>query len=217
MSTRTKISKGGETRARLIEAALDLFHRKGVQWVSFQMIAEKVGLRQASLYAYFEDKDDLLLACCRDVNERARAFIDARIPADLPMPAPLQAYVYANLAWVEECPSAASILMAMYYFSCASAPLAEVRRQLEDLGTARIRTHLLQGAREHAWRDQIEAKDAETIARIIQSYLTGEVIKTLHRPREMSSRKRGEMVWNGVLTILGGLRNPIQAHLPKRR
>lgn len=49
-----------ETRAKLIEAALNLFAEKGVDHTSIKDIAHEAGVAQGLLYHYFVGKDDLL-------------------------------------------------------------------------------------------------------------------------------------------------------------
>ena len=49
-----------ETRARLIDAALTLFARSGVDGTSIKDIAREAGVAQGLLYHYFAGKDDLL-------------------------------------------------------------------------------------------------------------------------------------------------------------
>ncbi len=49
-----------ETRAKLIETALDLFSRQGVDNTSIKDIARGAGVAQGLLYHYFAGKDDLL-------------------------------------------------------------------------------------------------------------------------------------------------------------
>lgn len=49
-----------DTRARLIETALDLFSRQGVDNTSIKDIAREAGVAQGLLYHYFASKDDLL-------------------------------------------------------------------------------------------------------------------------------------------------------------
>lgn len=49
-----------ETRTKLIETALDLFSRQGVDNTSIKDIARNAGVAQGLLYHYFASKDDLL-------------------------------------------------------------------------------------------------------------------------------------------------------------
>jgi AcrR family transcriptional regulator len=52
--------RGLDTRDEVLEAAAELFTEHGYAATSTRMIAERAGLRQASLYHHFAGKDDLL-------------------------------------------------------------------------------------------------------------------------------------------------------------
>ncbi len=94
-----------ETRAKLVETALDLFSRQGVDNTSIKDIAREAGVAQGLLYHYFAGKDDLLWGVLethvfmphlqqtlsademrsaedvlRDVALRFNAFLEARQP-----------------------------------------------------------------------------------------------------------------------------------------
>ncbi len=64
-------SKGEEQRDRILEAANDLFYRRGVGRTSFADIAEASGIQKGNFYFYFKTKDELLLA----VLERRHDFL----------------------------------------------------------------------------------------------------------------------------------------------
>ncbi len=50
-------------RERILEKALSLFQVHGYTGVDMGVVAEAVGLKRNSIYRYFANKDDLLLAC----------------------------------------------------------------------------------------------------------------------------------------------------------
>lgn len=52
-----------EKKAKIVEAAVRVFNRKGYFATYTDDIAEEAGLSVGSLYAYFHDKKDILLAC----------------------------------------------------------------------------------------------------------------------------------------------------------
>ncbi|HZU08729.1 MAG TPA: TetR/AcrR family transcriptional regulator, partial [Pseudacidobacterium sp.] len=56
------MSKGTETRKRIITKAAPLFNRKGFEGCSMQDIVEAVGLEKGSLYGHFATKEALALA-----------------------------------------------------------------------------------------------------------------------------------------------------------
>ncbi|MGC4961779.1 TetR/AcrR family transcriptional regulator [Gordonia sp. DT218] len=53
---------GDTARDEILDAAAELFTRHGYTGTSTRMIADAVGVRQASLYHYFKTKDDILAA-----------------------------------------------------------------------------------------------------------------------------------------------------------
>ena len=53
-----------ELRAKILDAARELFVAHGVEAVSMRKVAEKIGYTATTLYNHFEDKDALLRALC---------------------------------------------------------------------------------------------------------------------------------------------------------
>jgi AcrR family transcriptional regulator len=63
-SPRKAKGQGAERREEILDAALALFSEKGVHAVSTRQIAEKAGISQPALYAYFATKDDMAAELC---------------------------------------------------------------------------------------------------------------------------------------------------------
>ncbi|TXD80322.1 TetR family transcriptional regulator [Mitsuaria sp. TWR114] len=61
MARRTK-QEAQETRARLLDAAEQLFHERGVSRTSLQDIAQAAGVTRGAVYWHFEDKVQLFNA-----------------------------------------------------------------------------------------------------------------------------------------------------------
>jgi AcrR family transcriptional regulator len=53
-----------DLRAKILDAARELFVTEGVEAVSMRKVAEKIGYSATTLYNYFEDKEALLYALC---------------------------------------------------------------------------------------------------------------------------------------------------------
>ena len=53
-----------DLRAKILDAARELFVNEGVEAVSMRKIADKIGYSATTLYNYFEDKEALLYALC---------------------------------------------------------------------------------------------------------------------------------------------------------
>ena len=79
--------RGATAREEILDAAAELFCRHGYTGTSTRMIAEAVGIRQASMYHYFKTKDDILAALLDATVvgslDRARELLsDDRAPLD---------------------------------------------------------------------------------------------------------------------------------------
>src|SRR5271156_4469273 len=53
-----------DLRAKILDAARELFVAEGVESVSMRKIAEKIGYSATTLYIYFKDKESLLHELC---------------------------------------------------------------------------------------------------------------------------------------------------------
>ena len=60
----------GNTKQEILEASLDLFSVKGFEATSISQIANAVGIRKASLYSHFENKQAILHALVKDVLDQ---------------------------------------------------------------------------------------------------------------------------------------------------
>ena len=60
----------GNTKQEILNAALDLFSVQGFEATSISQIANEVGIRKASLYSHFENKQAILVAIVKEVLER---------------------------------------------------------------------------------------------------------------------------------------------------
>ena len=60
----------GNTKKEILEASLELFSIQGFEATSISQIANAVGIRKASLYSHFENKQAILDALVKDVLEQ---------------------------------------------------------------------------------------------------------------------------------------------------
>ena len=64
------IMERGNTKQEILEASLDLFSVYGFEATSVSQIADAVGIRKASLYSHFENKQAILDALVKEVLEQ---------------------------------------------------------------------------------------------------------------------------------------------------
>jgi len=94
VKTRTK---SDETRDRILQAALELFHDRGFDSTTMREIADRAGVATGAAYYYFDSKNAIVLAFydqartdmepsleralgeSRDLRERLRSLIDVKL------------------------------------------------------------------------------------------------------------------------------------------
>ncbi len=61
-----------DTRSTILDAAQDMVQRQSISGVSFQELANRVGIKKGSLYYHFESKDDLAIALLERVTAQMK-------------------------------------------------------------------------------------------------------------------------------------------------
>lgn len=69
-------------RQRIIGAAQEVVRLHGMEQLSLRLIAEQLGVTAASLYRYFESKEDIVTALRVEAQERLRAMME-QVPPNL--------------------------------------------------------------------------------------------------------------------------------------
>jgi AcrR family transcriptional regulator len=72
--TRNEIRE--QTRSRLLEAALQLFRKAGIEGFSVEDVSEMAGYSRGAFYSHFESKDDLVCAVLERENQRGYKQVD---------------------------------------------------------------------------------------------------------------------------------------------
>lgn len=84
-------------RERIIKTARELFRRHGMRGIGVDAIAEQAGTNKMTLYRHFGSKDDLIVACLRDVaveSDQMWVDLETAYPGD---------YLTQLHAWLREC------------------------------------------------------------------------------------------------------------------
>jgi len=91
-------SRAERTRATILETAEALFAERGFEATRLEDVAERVGIRRASIVYYFRDKRELYEAVLQDVFSELLAGVEAALDG----PGPILARVDAAIgAWVD--------------------------------------------------------------------------------------------------------------------
>lgn len=75
-------SRSGETKARILAVALELFSEQGVQQTSLQQIAERLGMTKPALYYHFDSREDLIRSLFQPMLDQIDGFLAVQEAAE---------------------------------------------------------------------------------------------------------------------------------------
>ena len=79
-STVTRDAGEMQTRERMLDAAVELFHRHSYAGTSLQMIADELGLTKGAIYHHFRTREDLLRAIVTPMPDALTTIVDPAQP-----------------------------------------------------------------------------------------------------------------------------------------
>jgi AcrR family transcriptional regulator len=83
----------------ILDAAAEIFHRKGYHATSIQDIAQEVGMLKGSLYYYIDSKHELLLKIITDVHAQAFQQLEEFMDSDLPAAERLRQFIIRHAVY----------------------------------------------------------------------------------------------------------------------
>jgi len=101
----TKVDKYRRRYGEIIDAAAAVFAEKGYHGSSTKDIADRLGIRQGSLYYYFESKESALEEVCQKGVQGFVQRLEAILARDIPPTEMLRAAVHNHLAPLEDRPN----------------------------------------------------------------------------------------------------------------
>lgn len=104
-------ARAARTRAAILEAAEEIFAERGFAATRLEDVAERVGIRRASIVYYFRDKRELYEAVLEDVFDGLRSRIETALSSLDPLPERIEAGVSAWVDYVGGRPSLARLLL----------------------------------------------------------------------------------------------------------
>jgi DNA-binding transcriptional regulator YbjK len=125
--------RGEQRRGELLDAAVRLIGRQGIDAVTHRAVSAEAGVPAASTSYYFRSKDELIDEALRRVTEAEIARLRERRAALGDVLDDLDVVVEALAAWIEEqfTPQGRVALLAQYHLQIESARRPEARSILE--------------------------------------------------------------------------------------
>jgi len=206
MRTRPDTKKGGDTRRKILAAAIKLAARHGFAETSFQMVADEIKLSQSAVMYHFPDKNalfaELVETIVRHNHEVVSGLTDIRDGAGRR----LLKHCLGNVLWaLRYRASDAQILLLLYYLAGRGGEFSGLFKRMIETGRTRILEHLLAGTREGLFRLK---GDPAAVAETIQDALFGAMLYAASAPAENAPGAALEEKWSGFIAALTGWKEP---------
>ncbi|UCH59768.1 MAG: TetR/AcrR family transcriptional regulator [Anaerolineales bacterium] len=91
----------GETRARLLQAAAEVFARRGYEGANVNVIAKSAGFSIGTMYNYFPSKRDLMDAFIDEFSQQHVDFIQERVLAESDPARRIESFFLTGFSFVE--------------------------------------------------------------------------------------------------------------------
>lgn len=83
----------------ILDAAAEIFYRKGYSETSVQDVADAVGILKGSLYYYIDSKEDLLFQMLLEVHDDAKSLVTETAALDTPPLERLRVYIQRHVEY----------------------------------------------------------------------------------------------------------------------
>lgn len=195
-----KLTKGEQTKKKILVEALQLYSEKGVQNTPFQEIADKVGITQAALYKYFANRDELLKDAVWLAGVMGREYfqIDPKIEAKMTEKEKFFHYIKVNIDWAQNSKPYNVGLLSLHYFATQIPAIGEVHKEVMNLRMNKIKTLISNWVKE-------EDKKIENINPVIISVhnmLLGEMLEAYNLSGNETIKKRADRVFMNIQKML---------------
>lgn len=127
-----------DKRTALLDAALELFAREGLQNVSTAAIAKNAGVASGTLFTYFETKQDLINELYLEVADRYINAVTDAVDSSLSPEANFRAYWFALARWHFDHRADSNVMVQL---EASSALTTETRAQKDAMEEEMVRSH----------------------------------------------------------------------------
>ena len=179
-----------DTRSAILDVAQDMVQRQSISGVSFQELANRIGIKKGSLYYHFESKDDLAVALLeRATSEMKESFVRGKAKSPLErLNYFLDIYLHHIIPTEKLCPGGA---FAGEWDKLSSPVKAQVKR-LIDTQVNGVSDILTQGIQSGVFNDH--AKTVEELAQWVVACVQGALVT--------SRISQSSIIFDSTLTII---------------
>ncbi len=194
MPKSNKLNLKLDTKNLILNAACELFYKKGFEATTFADIAKKVGISQPSIYAHYDNKMDLLKFVCLTSIDKTRLYIDSCVNANDKALLKLKSYLHANLDFFRNEKIHAHANLAFYFFSATYPEMIDVFHESQTKAVLRLSAIIFQAGHEGL----LDLAKAESLSQSLHSMLIGECYKAVYAKNDIEFKKVKIRIWNFV-------------------
>lgn len=196
-----KMKKGEATRRRILVEALQLYSEKGVQNTPFQEIADKIGITQAALYKYFNNRDELLKEAVLLAGEEGREFfkLDPKLEAKWNEREKFFYHIKMNIEWAQNGKPHNVGFLSLHYFASQIKMIGEVHSEVMSLRVNRFKSYLLNLQKEEG----LKIDNVNSLAVSVHNLVLGEMLEAYNHSGNETVKKRAERIFSNILKIIG--------------
>lgn len=177
----------------ILSAACFLMAKHGFFEVSFQMIADNLGLSQSTIMHYYSNKTVLIRALIENIIQQNHDYTSKLIRMEDSAMQKLRAHFHGNLKWAMAEPSQASVILLLYYLGSVNKEFADLYVRVLSGARLRILDHLLASQREGAIKLELPP---EMAAEILHDSLLSSLLNIVSTSDIRFSVNRVEAKWN---------------------
>ncbi|HLK47310.1 MAG TPA: TetR family transcriptional regulator [Bryobacteraceae bacterium] len=190
-------SKGEETRQRILNAALALFHERGLENATMREIAEKAGVATGAAYYYFSSKDAIVLAFYERAAQETALQIDQVLEKTTDLRKRIAGVLEVKLGYFAPSRRLLTALAAHVDPAHPLSPFSEATRDIREEDIERFR-RAVSGSRTRI------PKDLEgPLPRLLWMYQMALILYWIH-DRSPGQQKTAELI-DGTLRLVARL------------
>ena len=152
-----------DRQTEIMEAALNLISKKGIQGLTLKNISKKIGISEPAIYRHFASKTEILLAILNNFKEMAVMLSNIMKGYEAPASEKIGFLFFKMLELFTESPSIVSVIFSEEIFKNETVLKARILEVL-NLHAQTIENIISKGQEENNVRNDIDAKTLALIA-----------------------------------------------------
>lgn len=171
-----KASKGDKKKLEIVESAIELFSKNGIESVSYDNLAERLKTNRSHITYHFKERRDLYLACFRYLMAMGQDFTVARMRETPDRAELFRSYLQGYFGFFDANPQLRVLMLFYNYFASIDPETGELYREMTQVGWQRIR-EILREMYELANKKVPKDLDLQTTS--IQKLIVGSLLTNL--------------------------------------